>query len=62
MGGWIKSCNGGLYDFNSSPYIIKKIEARNMRWARHVLCIGAIINAYKLLVGKSARRIYGTYA
>jgi hypothetical protein len=27
-----------------------------MRWARKVLCVGYIINAYKILVGRPERR------
>jgi hypothetical protein len=35
-----------------SPSIIRMIESRSMRWAGHVVRIGAKRNAYRILVGK----------
>jgi hypothetical protein len=39
----------------SSPYIIRKIKSRNMRWAAHVAYVGKKRNAYRVLVGKPER-------
>jgi hypothetical protein len=44
----------------SSPYIIKVIKSRWMRWAEHVICVGQVRNAYKILVGKpEGKRLFG---
>jgi hypothetical protein len=51
-GGWRKLHNKGLHNLCSSPYIIKVIKSRRMRWAGHVVCMGEMRNAYKILVGK----------
>jgi hypothetical protein len=36
----------------ASPYIIRVIKARKMRWAGHVARMRAVTNAYEILVGK----------
>jgi hypothetical protein len=51
-GGWRKLLNEELHNFCSSPCIISMIKSRRMRWVRHVVCVGEIRNAYKILVGK----------
>jgi hypothetical protein len=37
----------------SSPYIIRMIKLRMMRWVGHVACMGEMRNTYKILAGKS---------
>jgi hypothetical protein len=39
-GGWRKMHNEELRDMYSSPSIIRIIESRRMRWARHVARMG----------------------
>jgi hypothetical protein len=56
-GGWRKLYNEELHDLYSSPSIIKTINTRSMRWARHVARMGEKRNAYRLLVGKPEVRI-----
>ena len=42
--------NKGLYDLYSSPNIIPVIKSRRIRWAGHVVCMGARRGAYRVLV------------
>jgi hypothetical protein len=51
-GGWRKLHNEGLYNFYSSPSIIRIMKSRRMRWAGHVARMGVKGNAYRILVGK----------
>jgi hypothetical protein len=37
----------------TSPNIIRVIKSRRMSWVGHTACMGAMRNAYKILVGKS---------
>jgi hypothetical protein len=53
-GGWRKLHNVELNNLYSSPYIIRVMKSRRMRWAGHVARMGEKRNAYKLLVGKPA--------
>jgi hypothetical protein len=52
IGGWRKLHNEGLYNFCSSPSIIRMIKSRRVRWAGHVARLGEKRNAYRILVGK----------
>jgi hypothetical protein len=45
-----------LHDSYSSPSIIIRMKSRWMRWAGHVVQIGEMRNAYRLLVGKPEER------
>jgi hypothetical protein len=51
-GGWRKLHNEELHGLYSSPYIIRMIKLRRMRWARNVAHMKEIRNEYKILVGK----------
>ena len=44
--------NEELYDLYSSPYIIRVIKSRRMRWARHVARMGEMRGIYRVLLGK----------
>jgi hypothetical protein len=46
---WRKLHNEELHDMYSWPNIIRIIESRRMRWARHVARMGEKRNAYRLL-------------
>jgi hypothetical protein len=41
-----------LYNFDSLPNFIKTIKSNSMRWTVHVVGMGEIRNAYKVLVGR----------
>jgi len=45
--------NWELRNLYASPSIIRVDKARRMRLAGHVARMGEIINAYKILIGKS---------
>jgi hypothetical protein len=45
-----------LYALYSSPYIIRVMKARRLRWSGHVGRMGEIRGAYRILVGKSEDR------
>jgi hypothetical protein len=47
---WRKLHNGELYHFYSSPYIIRQIKSRRMRWAGHLARTGVGRNMYRVLV------------
>jgi hypothetical protein len=44
--------NEELHNLYYSPYIIRMIKSRRMRWVGHVVHMGEMRNAYKILVGK----------
>jgi hypothetical protein len=52
-GEWRKLHNEELHNLYSSPNIIRLIKSRRMRWAGHVVRMGEMRNAYRILVGKS---------
>jgi len=51
-GKWRKLHNEELNDLYCSPYIVRVIKSRRMRWAGQVARVGERRRAYKLLVGK----------
>jgi hypothetical protein len=51
-GDWRKLHNGELYNFYSSPNIIRQIKSRRMRWAGHAARMGEERGLYRVLVGK----------
>jgi hypothetical protein len=44
--------NEELHNLYSSPYIIRQIKSRQVRWAGHVACMGKERKLYKVLLGK----------
>jgi hypothetical protein len=46
--------NDELHNLYSSPNIIKVIKSRRLRWAGHVAQMGAMRNAYRILVESPA--------
>jgi hypothetical protein len=51
-GEWRKLHNVELHNLYSSPYIIRQIKSRRLRWAGHVARMGEERKVYKVLVGK----------
>jgi hypothetical protein len=51
-GDWRELHNEELHNLYSSPYIIRMIKSRRMRWAGHVARMGETRNAYRILGGK----------
>jgi hypothetical protein len=58
-GEWRKLHNEELNNLYSSPYIIRQIKSRRMRWAGHVTPMGEERKVYKDLVWKPGRRPLG---
>jgi hypothetical protein len=56
MGGQGKLHNEEVHNLCCLPSIIRIIKSRRMRWARHVACMVAKRNAYRILVGKPEER------
>jgi hypothetical protein len=54
-GGWRRLHNEELHNLYASPNVIRVVKSGRVRWAGHVACIGEMIKAYKILVGKSDR-------
>jgi hypothetical protein len=50
-GEWSKLHGEELHNLYSSPYIIRQIKSRRMRWAGHVVHMGEERKVYKVLVG-----------
>jgi hypothetical protein len=48
--------NEELNDLYSSPNVIRVIQLRRMRWARHVARMGEKRGAYRILVGRTEGR------
>jgi len=55
-GGWRRLRNEELYNMYNWPNIVRVIKSRNMRWVRNVARMGAMRNAYNILVGKPERK------
>jgi hypothetical protein len=51
-GGWRGLHNEELHNVYASAIIIGVINSRRMRWAWHVVCMGAVRNACTILVVK----------
>jgi hypothetical protein len=49
---WRKFHNEELHNFYSSPYIIRQVKSRRMRWAGHVARMGEERKVNKVLMGK----------
>jgi hypothetical protein len=41
-----------LHDLYALPNIVGMIVSKRMRWAGHVACMGAVRNAYRIVVGR----------
>jgi hypothetical protein len=52
MAEWRKLYSEELNNLYSSPYIIRQVRSRQMRWAGHVASMGEERKLYKVLVGK----------
>jgi hypothetical protein len=52
MGGWRKPHNEELYNFYSTPSIIRIFRSTRMRWTGDVARVSRTRNAYRILVGK----------
>jgi hypothetical protein len=50
---WRRLSNEELHKLSASPYIIRVIKSKRMRWAEHVARMGEMRNANNILVGKS---------
>ena len=53
---WRRLHNKELYAHYSSPYIIRVIKSRRLRWAGHVAHMVESRGAYRILVGKPEER------
>jgi hypothetical protein len=51
--GWIRLHNEELHNLYASPNIIRLTKSKRMRQAGHVARMGEMINAHKILVGRS---------
>jgi hypothetical protein len=51
-GDWRKLHNEELHNLYSSPNVIRIIKSRKMRWAGHVVRMGELRNAYRILMEK----------
>jgi hypothetical protein len=52
-GEWRKLHSEELHNLYSSPYIIRQIKSRRMRWAGHVARVGEETKFYKVLVERT---------
>jgi hypothetical protein len=52
-GEWRKFHNKELHDLYSSPYIVRVIRSRRMRWTGHVARMGEERDVYRVLMEKS---------
>jgi hypothetical protein len=50
-GGWRRLQNEELHNLYNSPYMIREIKPRRLRWERHVACTWEMRNYTKFLSG-----------
>jgi hypothetical protein len=43
-GGWRRLHDEELHNLYTTPYIVRVMKSRNIRWARHVACMGEMGN------------------
>jgi hypothetical protein len=55
-GGWRRLHNEEVHKLYFSPYIVRVIKSKRMRWVVHVTCMEDMINVCKILVGKPERK------
>jgi hypothetical protein len=48
-GGWRRLHNEEFLDLHASPYIVRVIKLRRVRWVGHVACIIEMRNSHKIL-------------
>jgi len=59
-GEWRRLHNEELNDLHSSPYVVRVIKSRRMRWVGHVARMGEERGVYKVLVRKpEGKRLLG---
>jgi hypothetical protein len=51
--GWRRLHSEELHKLYTSPYIIRAMNSRMVRWVGHVVRMGKMRNIYKILVGKT---------
>jgi hypothetical protein len=52
-GGWRRLHNVELRNLYASPYVIKALKLRIVRWSWLIECMGEMKHAYTILVGKT---------
>ena len=55
-GEWRRLDNEELHNFYRSPYIVRVIKSRRLRWAGHVTRMEEGRSAFKILTGKPTRK------
>jgi hypothetical protein len=53
---WRKLQNEELHNLYASENVIRVIKSSRMKWAGHVVRMGDMINAFKVLTGKPERK------
>jgi hypothetical protein len=59
-GGWRRLHNEELHNLYVTPYIIRVIESRTMRWVGYVARMGGMRYVYNILVGKPEETTWKT--
>jgi hypothetical protein len=49
--------NEEFHNWYALPNVIMIVKSRSKRWAEHVACVGEKKNSYRVMVGKSERKI-----
>jgi hypothetical protein len=49
--GWRRLHNGELHNLYTAPNIIRAVKSRRMRWVGHVVRMGEMRNAHRIVVG-----------
>jgi hypothetical protein len=52
VGGWRRLHIEELHNSYASPFVIRVIKSRRMRWTGRVACMGEMRNPYKILARK----------
>jgi hypothetical protein len=50
-GNW-RRLHNELHNLHASPYIVRVIKSRGLKWTEHIACMEEMRNMYSILVGK----------
>jgi hypothetical protein len=56
VAGGLRRLHNKRHNLHASPNVVRGMKSRRMRWTVHVVRVGEIRSAYKILIGKPERK------